>query len=56
MGRHQDAGACFDRALLHKPDLANAWVNKGVALEKLGWWKQALAAHERARSLEKSRL
>ncbi|TET74627.1 MAG: tetratricopeptide repeat protein, partial [Dehalococcoidia bacterium] len=55
LNRLAEALACLDEALLLNPDYAEAWYNKGVALEKLGQWKQALAAYERARELEKGK-
>ncbi len=40
--------AHFDRALALKPDFANAWSNRGLALKELGRLEEALTCHDRA--------
>ena len=36
LGQHKEALACFDEAIKLKPDYAEAWYDKGVALQILG--------------------
>ena len=51
LGRHQDALACYDRAIEINPRYAEAWYNKGVELGNLGRYPEALACFERAHRL-----
>jgi protein O-GlcNAc transferase len=39
---------CFDRAIEFKPDLAEAWSNKGAALDDLQRYEEALAHYDKA--------
>jgi len=49
LGRHhEEAIACYDRALEINPRVAEAWNNKGVALRKLGKPQEAIACYDRA--------
>ncbi len=48
LGRHQDALACYDRAIEINPRYASAWYNKGAALGDLGRHQDALACYDRA--------
>ncbi len=43
--------AAYDRALALRPDHADTWVNKGVALTQAGRTAEALAAYDRALAL-----
>ncbi len=48
LGLLEEAIACFDQALKFKPDLHQAWNNRGYTLIKLGQLEEALASWERA--------
>ena len=51
LGRHQDALACYDRAIEINPRYAEAWSNKGVALGKLERYQEAIGCLEGAQRL-----
>ena len=51
MGRYAEAIAAFDDALALRPDLSNAYLNRGVAREELGNTAAALADYDRALQL-----
>ncbi|SPR16271.1 tetratricopeptide repeat protein [Orientia tsutsugamushi] len=42
LGQYQEAIDNYDIAIKHKPDLAEAYMNKGVALRKLGQHQEAI--------------
>jgi tetratricopeptide (TPR) repeat protein len=44
----EDAIASFDKALELKPDLHEAWNNRGNALNDLGRWEEAIASYDKA--------
>lgn len=48
LGRHQEALACFDRALAVDPRCLEAWNNKGGLLADLGRYEEAIACYDRA--------
>lgn len=50
-GRHEEALAFYDRALLLRPDHARALCNRGVTLDELGRHAEALASYDRALAL-----
>ncbi len=43
LGRHQEAIACYDKALEIDPRHANAWANKGNCLHSIGRYQEAIA-------------
>ena len=43
LGRHADAIADYDEAIRLKPDLATAYLNRGVAKQKQGQYEAAAA-------------
>jgi len=43
--------ASYDRAIVHQPADAETHCNRGVILEDLGRWQDALASHGRALDL-----
>ncbi|WP_339384187.1 tetratricopeptide repeat protein [Microcoleus sp. LEGE 07076] len=45
---YTEAIACYDKALEIKPDLHEAWHNRGVALVNLGRLSEALASYDKA--------
>lgn len=47
-GRYQAAIASWDAALAQKPDLYQAWMNRGLALTSLRRYPEALACYEQA--------
>jgi protein O-GlcNAc transferase len=51
-GRPTEAEALFKKALVLKPDLADAWLGRGNALVKLERYDQAFAAYDRALALK----
>ena len=48
LGRHQEALACYDRAIEINPRLVEPWSNKGASLRNLGRYEEALASYDRA--------
>jgi tetratricopeptide (TPR) repeat protein len=44
----EDAIASYDKALELKPDLHEAWNNRGNALNDLGRWEEAIASYDKA--------
>lgn len=48
LGRLANAIDCYDRALALKPDCAEAWSNRGIALQASGRTAEALESHEKA--------
>ena len=46
--KHEDAIAAYDQAIRLKPDLAEAYNNRGVAKDKLGRHEDAIADHDQA--------
>lgn len=51
LGRHQEALACYDRALAIDSRHEHAWVHRGTALEALGRTEDALACCDHALQL-----
>ena len=51
LGRHEEAVASYDRALVLNPNLAAAWSNRGIALGNLGRHEEAVASYDRALDL-----
>jgi tetratricopeptide (TPR) repeat protein len=51
-GRHAEAVACYDRIVVHNPDLAAVHCNRGVALTALTRLADAEAAYTRAIALK----
>jgi len=49
-----DALACFEQAIAIDGNIANAFIKKGVALERLGRLDEALASYERALGIDDS--
>ena len=52
LGRHQEGLACFERALIIRPDSVDAWANHATTLLELGKYERALVELERALSIE----
>jgi tetratricopeptide (TPR) repeat protein/SAM-dependent methyltransferase len=52
VGRHEEALASFDHAILHQPDFADAHGNRASALMELGRVADAVAGYERAVALQ----
>jgi len=50
-GPYVDAIKCYDRAIDIQPNLAKAWYNKGLALQKLSREKEAQVAFVTAMEL-----
>jgi tetratricopeptide (TPR) repeat protein len=48
LGQLEDAIASWDKALAIKPDLHEAWYNRGLALANLGQIEQAIASWDKA--------
>ncbi|MGB7442146.1 MAG: tetratricopeptide repeat protein [Coleofasciculaceae cyanobacterium] len=48
LGQYEEALASYEKALEIKPDLHEAWYNRGVALYKLGRYEEAIASYEKA--------
>ncbi len=47
-GQLVEAVGCYDRAITLKPDFAEAWSNRGIALQALGRVEAALESHDTA--------
>ncbi|WP_375472714.1 CHAT domain-containing protein, partial [uncultured Nostoc sp.] len=47
-GRFEEAIASYDNALKIKPDLHEAWFNRGVALDHFGRFEEAIASYDNA--------
>ncbi len=52
MGKYDEAIKAYDQAISINPQYANAWNNKGVALQALGRTSEADAAFAKAEELE----
>ena len=48
----EEAIASYNRALELNPDLAEAWISKGIALYRLGKFEEAIVCFEKAIELE----
>ena len=48
MKDHAEAIKSYRQAIAFKPDYADAWSNRGVALANVGRWAEALQCYERA--------
>ena len=48
MGRYEEAIGCYDKALEINPNYAGTWYNKGVALDELGRYKEAVESKGKA--------
>ncbi|MEM9003565.1 MAG: tetratricopeptide repeat protein [Cyanobacteria bacterium P01_F01_bin.86] len=48
LARHQEALQACDRALALEPDHQQAWLFRGVASHRLGYWREAYACYDRA--------
>ncbi|MGC1248328.1 MAG: tetratricopeptide repeat protein, partial [Spirulinaceae cyanobacterium] len=42
----------FDKAIEIKPDLYQAWNNRGAALEKLGKYQEAIFSYDKALEIQ----
>jgi predicted O-linked N-acetylglucosamine transferase (SPINDLY family) len=51
-GRLSEAERIYERILTTKPDYAEAWSNRGVALQELKRYDEALASYEKALSIK----
>ena len=51
LARHDESLASYDRALALKPDYAQGWKNRGVALTSLKRFDEAAAAFDQAAAL-----
>lgn len=51
-GRDDEALAAFDRTIALKPDLAVAYANKGILLDRRGEYREALEHYRQALALE----
>jgi protein O-GlcNAc transferase len=54
LNRFDDAIAAYNKALVLKPDYAEAFYNRGSALQKLKRFEEALASYDRALALKPS--
>ncbi|NQE52135.1 Photosystem I assembly protein Ycf3, partial [ANME-1 cluster archaeon GoMg3.2] len=52
LGRYEEALKAIDKAIVLKPDYAEAWNNRGVALDDLGRYEEALKAFDKAIELK----
>ncbi len=48
----EEAIASYDKAIAFKPDLHQAWLNRGVALFNLGKLDEAIASYDKAIELK----
>ena len=48
LGRYEEAIVSYDKALEIKPDLHEAWYNRGIALGNLGRLEEAIASYDKA--------
>ncbi|HEV2313697.1 MAG TPA: tetratricopeptide repeat protein [Candidatus Acidoferrales bacterium] len=48
LGRHEEAIACYDKALKIDPQGVNTWNNKGIALKMLGRYEEAIVCYNKA--------
>ncbi|MDY6786373.1 MAG: tetratricopeptide repeat protein [Cyanobacteriota bacterium] len=48
LGRYEEAFASYDAALKIKPELHEAWNNRGNSLRKLGRYEEAFASYDAA--------
>ncbi|MEG4534747.1 tetratricopeptide repeat protein [Microcoleus sp. D2_18a_D3] len=53
--QYAKAIASYDKALEIKPDLHEAWYNRGNALCNLGRWKEAIASYDKALEIQPDR-
>ena len=51
-GRHEEALAAYDRAVVLQPSFAKGHYNRGVALHELSRYQETVAAYDRALALE----
>ncbi len=49
--RYEDALAAYDKALELRPDDAETWINRAIALRNLQRYEEAMASHDRALQL-----
>ncbi len=52
LGQLVPAIELLDRAIEREPDFAGAWANRGIAKDRLGRYREALADYERAMALD----
>ncbi len=48
LDKYEEAIAAYDQALQIKPDLHEAWYNRGIAIDNLGRHEEAIAAYDQA--------
>lgn len=48
LGRHEEAIACFEKALAFDPQHAMAWHHKGVVLGRFGRHEEAMTCYDKA--------
>ena len=51
-GRYADAIASYDKAIAISPSYAEAWLNRGVALDYLGRYDEAIASYDKVIALQ----
>ena len=52
LGRYADAIASYDKAIAINPSYAEAWLNRGVALDYLGRYDEAIASYDKVIALQ----
>ena len=52
LGRYDEAIGCYDKALEIKPEYANAWNNKGIALGNLERSDEAIRCFDKALEID----
>jgi len=52
IGKYADAVAAYDKAVFIRPGYADAWNNRGVALENLGQYSEAVSSYDKAVTLQ----
>lgn len=52
IGKHNEAIACYDKAIEIDPMYADAWNNKGFSLDELGKYQEAEACYDKALEID----
>jgi len=52
LARYSEAVISYDKAIAVNPDFADAWYNRGIALEKLGRYSEADTSFEKGERIQ----